>query len=336
MDAAVSVANLRKEFRVKAKRRTFANLWQRKTTQAPSAKAKVFSAVDGITFQIAPGERVAFVGPNGAGKSTTIKMLSGILAPTSGDVSVLGMIPTSERSTLAYSIAAVFGQRSQLWYHLPVRDSWQLLGRIYGIPAKIHQQRLDTLCQKFGVGALADRPVKQLSLGERMRCELIGCFLHAPKVLFLDEPTIGLDVEAKGLMRDLVKDMCTKEGCTLLLTSHDTGDMESVCDRVIIINQGRVVFDGAVAALRRRYVTQKILAVNTYDRDVNWESVALPILERAAHSAKFAVDVQTTNLQEAMTQVLAAAKIVDLVVEDPPMEETIKKIYAATAMSTGA
>lgn len=327
---AVEVRDLRRVFNTARPKRGLRNFWRKREPQG------TFCAVDGINFSIRVGERIAFVGPNGAGKSTTIKMLSGILAPTSGEVRVLGLKPTTERSKLAYSIAAVFGQRSQLWYHLPVIDSWRLLGKIYGVDDKVHQRRLDELCGRFNVRDLALKQVKHLSLGERMRCELIGCFLHAPKVLFLDEPTIGLDVEAKSLMRDLVKDMCAtreggKAGCTLLLTSHDTGDMESVCDRVIMINHGKVVFDDSVDTLRRTFVKEKILSVTTHDANVNWEHVGLPLLEKNIHTAKFRVDIAQCDLQGAMSRVLATARISDIGVGDPPMEETIKKIYASTS-----
>jgi ABC-2 type transport system ATP-binding protein len=184
------------------------------------------------------------------------------------------------------------------------------------------------LVDRFQVQHLATKPVKHLSLGERMRCELIGCFLHAPKVLFLDEPTIGLDVEAKATLRDLIREMCATSGCTLLLTSHDTGDMESVCNRVIMIHHGQVVFDNSVDALRRSFVHEKILSVSSQTKDFAWEALGLPVIEKKTHSAKLRVDTSRQNLQDAIKQVLATGTVSDLTIEDPPMEETIKRIYA--------
>jgi ABC-2 type transport system ATP-binding protein len=207
-------------------------------------------AIDGLSFSIAPGERVAFIGPNGAGKSTTLKVLAGILRPDAGDVRVLGFVPSAERRRLAFQIGTVFGQRSQLWYQLPPRDTFDLLGRVYEIDRGRHRRRIAMLTALFELGGLVDTPVRQLSLGERMRCEIAASLLHSPRLLFLDEPTIGLDVSAKAAIRDLLRTESERERVTLLLTSHDTGDIERVCTRVIVINHGRLLWDGPVAALR--------------------------------------------------------------------------------------
>jgi len=207
-------------------------------------------AIDGLSFSIAAGERVAFIGPNGAGKSTTLKVLAGILRPDAGDVRVLGFVPSAERRRLAFHIGTVFGQRSQLWFQLAPRDTFELLGRVYEIDRRQHRRRVAMLIALFGLDALVDTPVRHLSLGERMRCEIVASLLHSPRLLFLDEPTIGLDVSAKAAIRDLLRTESEREGTTLLLTSHDTGDIERVCGRVIVINHGRLLWDGPVAALR--------------------------------------------------------------------------------------
>src|SRR6185369_11604450 len=176
-------------------------------------------AIDGLSFSIAPGERVAFIGPNGAGKSTTLKVLAGILRPDAGEVRVLDFVPSDERRRLAFHIGTVFGQRSQLWYQLPPRDTFELLGRVYEIDRRRHRRRIDALTSVFEIGPLIDTPVRQLSLGERMRCEIVASLLHSPHMLFLDEPTIGLDVSAKAVIRELLRTESEREGITLLLTS---------------------------------------------------------------------------------------------------------------------
>ena len=323
MVQAIAALGLRKEYRS-----TGRTWWGRRAR--PASDVAPVLAVDDVSFSIERGERVAFIGPNGAGKSTTIKILSGILSRSGGDVTVLGLDPIRDRAQLTQRIAAVFGQRSQLWYHLPVKESWDVLGRIYDTPRATHKARIDDLVARFDAGALANRPVKTLSLGERMRCELIACLLHRPEVLFLDEPTIGLDVEAKGRMRDLVKRMATEDGCTLLLTSHDTGDMESVCDRVIIINQGRIVFDDGVTALRKKYVQERIVSVTTQDEGVDWRGVGLELVESQPYTARFRLELARDDLKTAIQRVLGAVSVSDIAIEDPPMDETIKRIYAAT------
>ena len=217
------------------------------------------NAIDQLSFTIAPGERVAFIGPNGAGKSTTLKVLAGILRPDAGDVRVLGFVPSADRRRLAFQIGTVFGQRSQLWYQLPPRDTFELLGRVYEIDRRLHGRRIDMLTALFELDALVDTPVRHLSLGERMRCEIVASLLHSPRLLFLDEPTIGLDVSAKATIRELLRTESERERVTLLLTSHDTGDIERVCTRVIVINHGRLLWDGAVAALRSAVVGQAAL-----------------------------------------------------------------------------
>ena len=218
-------------------------------------------AVDDLSFSIQPGERVAFIGPNGAGKSTTLKMLAGILQPDTGAARVLGLVPFRQRRQLAFRVGTVFGQRSQLWYQLPPRDTFQLLARVYEIDGAVYRRRLEALISIFGIAPFFDTPVRQLSLGDRMRCEIAASLLHAPAVLFLDEPTIGLDVAAKALIQNLLRDESARDGVTLLLTSHDTGDIEKICDRAIVIQGGRLLWDGPIAELRRRYLTTRRVTV---------------------------------------------------------------------------
>lgn len=235
---AVETENLRKEFVLKQ------GLF-RKTT-------RLVAAVEGISLAVPAGQSVAFIGPNGAGKSTTIKMLTGILKPTSGRASVLGFNPWKERNKLVREIGAVFGQRSQLWLHLPPADSFDLLAEIYGLAKQDYKKRRDMLVERFELGRFLHSPVRKLSLGERMRAEIAASLLHRPRLLLLDEPTIGVDVVARQQLRQLVCEWNKQEGVTVFLTSHDTGDIESVADRVIVINHGVIVLDDSLAALSSR------------------------------------------------------------------------------------
>ena len=232
---AVETDNLRKVFEIKQ------GLLRR--------NAKTVVAVEGISLTVPAGQSVAFIGPNGAGKSTTIKMLTGILKPSSGTASVLGLDPWKQRSKLVRQIGAVFGQRSQLWLHLPPSDSFDLLAEIYGIPKNDYRKRKALLVERFDLGRFLSTPVRKLSLGERMRAEIAASLLHRPQLLLLDEPTIGVDVIARQNLRDLVCEWNREEGVTVFLTSHDTGDIESVADRVIVINHGRVVLDDSLSSV---------------------------------------------------------------------------------------
>jgi ABC-2 type transport system ATP-binding protein len=250
MFIAIEVQELRKTFRARQPRGPGIRA---RLADVVVPRSRDVHAVEGISFRIAAGERVAFIGPNGAGKSTTLKILAGILHPTSGDVTVAGLVPWRDRHELGFAIGTVFGQRSQLWYQLAPRDTLELLARVYELPRPVWRARLDALVHAFELEPLLDRPVRQLSLGERMRCEIAASLLHAPRVLFLDEPTIGLDVTAKATIRELLSRRSREEGTTLLLTSHDSGDIEQVCDRVVIINRGRIVLDATVAELKRRH-----------------------------------------------------------------------------------
>jgi ABC-2 type transport system ATP-binding protein len=292
-------------------------------------------AVDGITFHIEPGERVAFVGPNGAGKSTTIKMLSGILHPTSGSARVLGHVPWRERRPLAYRIGTVFGQRSQLWYHLPAADTFALLARVYERDAGEHRRRLATLVEALQLGAELHKPVRELSLGQRMRCEIVASLLHDPEVVFLDEPTIGLDVAAKAAIRDLLRQQSEREGKTLLFTSHDTGDMESVCDRAIILHRGRVLVDQPLTQLRREHIRRKLLSLNTVEAECE---VALPgvrVLSRRPHQLELELDLGVVHVEQVVAHVMQHARLHDLTVSDPPMDQIILELYGRASAGAG-
>jgi ABC-2 type transport system ATP-binding protein len=285
-------------------------------------------AVDCLTFAIAPGERVAFIGPNGAGKSTTLKILAGILHPDEGQALVLGLVPSRQRHALAFHIGTVFGQRSQLWYQLPPRDTFELLGRVYEMDRAEHRRRMAVLASMFELGAVVDTPVRQLSLGERMRCEIAASLLHSPRLLFLDEPTIGLDVSAKAAIRELLRTESEQRGVTLLLTSHDTGDMERVCERVIVIHRGRLLWDGAIAQLRRSYLKTKRVTVWSEAEHLALAMPGVRLLSSGSYRTELEVALEITSLGRVVDAVLRQGAVHDLAVEDAPLDAVIRALYA--------
>lgn len=255
MKTAISVQNLSKTFRIEEKAEGFSG--RMKSLFHPEYRE--VDAVSNVSFELAKSEKVAFLGPNGAGKSTTIKMLAGILSPTSGNISVAGLDPSKERSKLVYRIGAVFGQTSRLWYHLSPRDSFELLAKLYEIPDDVAKKRIAFLVDAFEIGEFYSSPVRKLSLGQRMRAEVAASLVHNPEIVFLDEPTIGLDMVAKQKLRDVINQVNKESGTTILLTSHDIGDVEHVCDRVIIVNHGKIVSDGPLERLKKEHVKTKVV-----------------------------------------------------------------------------
>ncbi len=292
-----------------------------------SPKKRAIPAIQDLTFSINAGERVAFIGPNGAGKSTTIKMLTGILYPTSGMVSVMGLVPWKQRHELGYKIGTVFGQRSQLWYHLPPSDTFALLAKIYEIEPRAFNIRLHELTELFSIVHLLNKPVRQLSLGERMRCELVASLLHNPKILFLDEPTIGLDINAKLMIRDLLNRLSKEHGTTLFLTSHDTADIEQVCDRVIVLDHGTIIWDSSLKELKRTYLKRKRLTFLTEAEGLDLRLPGLIVLENQPYHFSCEVDVTQTPIDQVIQEALRKTSVKDLTIEDPSMEEVIRLLY---------
>ncbi|MEA3340725.1 MAG: ATP-binding cassette domain-containing protein [Chloroflexota bacterium] len=284
-------------------------------------------AVKGVTFTVEKGERVAFIGPNGAGKSTTIKILVGILHPTSGQAQVLGKTPWRDRQKLAYEIGTVFGQKSQLWYHLPPEDSFELLARIYELDMATYRQRMARLVELFEIGDYLRSPVRKLSLGERMRCEIAASLLHHPRILFLDEPTIGLDVVVKQRIRDLILELNRQEGVTIFLTSHDAGDVEILCKRVMVINHGEVIYDGKVSTLRRDYIHTKTVSLKLGEPWQGFDSAGVQVLKHKGYGVKLEVDTGVVPIKEVVGRLLAQYAIADINVDNPPMEKIIARIY---------
>ena len=293
-------------------------------------------AVDRLSFSIAPGERVAFIGPNGAGKSTTLKMLAGILRPDAGEARVLGLVPSRQRRQLAFQLGTVFGQRSQLWYQLPPRDTFELLGRVYEIDRGVHRRRLEALTSVFALGAFFDTPVRQLSLGERMRCEIAASLLHAPRLLFLDEPTIGLDVSAKATIQTLLRAESDRDGVTLLLTSHDTGDMEKICDRVIVIHGGRLLWDGSIADLRRQYLTSKRITLWSESECLALALPGVRVISSGAYRTEVEVALDVTSVGHVVDAALKQGAVRDLAIEDAPLDVVIRALYASAETGRAA
>ena len=285
-------------------------------------------AIKNISFQIEAGERVAFIGPNGAGKSTTLKILSGILCPSRGHASVAGFVPWKDRQNLAHEIGLVFGQRSQLWYHLPVRQSFDLLGKIYGLDIAHYQAQLARLSAAMRLDALLDQPVKSLSLGQRMRCEIAASLLHGPKVLFLDEPTIGLDVTTKAELRQHLRRLSEENGTTIILTSHDTADIEEICNRVILINHGEKLLDMGLKAMRQNYLRQKLLVFTTAEETPRLDLPHAVKITTEAHKLYIEIDPNLTPVAQVIGQALNILMIHDIAVGDVPLEDVIKHIYA--------
>src|SRR3989344_1471702 len=254
MIQSIVISNLSKKFTFPVKSASagwFKNMF--------SPEIRTVAAVDDISFSVAKGERIAFIGPNGAGKSTTIKMLTGILFPTSRKSSILGLNPAKDRKKLAYQIGTVFGQRSQLLPNLPLTDSLEFFGVMYDLGGKQIQKRIEELTELFNLSPFIDQPVRKLSLGQRMRAEVAAALIHKPKIILLDEPTIGLDVVAKKSLRDLLLEINQKEETTIFLTSHDVGDIESLCNRTIIINHGTIIKDLPTDELAKTFVYEKYI-----------------------------------------------------------------------------
>lgn len=319
----IEVNDLTKIFELKQKR---PGLWG-SVASLFTQQTKKNTVVDHISFSVEPGELLAFIGPNGAGKSTTIKMLTGILYPTSGKISVLGLDPAENRQKLAYNIGSVFGQRSQLWYHLCPLDTYNLLSRLYELDQAKYKTRLDFLVESFEIKHLLHIPVRKLSLGQRMRCEIIASLLHQPKIIFLDEPTIGLDVIAKQQIREVINFLNKEEKVTIFLTSHDAGDIEALADRTIVINYGKIIFDGKTEDLRKNYISTKIIEFVTDETFENFNFNNGKIIEKTKHAIKIEIEHTKTNLDELLSYATNNFNLKDINIYEPPMEEIISHIY---------
>lgn len=287
---------------------------------------KNFEAVKNISFEISDGEIVGFVGPNGAGKSTTIKMLTGIVHPTEGKMNVLGLDPTKDRKALGYKIGCMFGQKSSLWMHLPAIDTYRLLGAIYDIPKKELEERIQELVELFSLQEIANIPVRKLSLGQRMICEIAAVMLHKPDILFLDEPTIGLDIVVKEKVRKAILDTNKKYNTTIFLTSHDLGDIEKLCDRIIIIDRGTIIKDEDIESLKHEYLSEKFITI-MYDKDIEDVEFEYPVTSKMENKIMLKVDTKKITISEILQKFMKYGNIIDLEALALPLEEVIYDIY---------
>ena len=283
-------------------------------------------AVEDVSFSVEKGEIVAFIGPNGAGKSTTIKMLTGIIQPTDGKIEVAGYNPSKDRKKLAYKIGCMFGQKSQLYMHLTVRDSYKLLCSIYDLDSKQAEEKIEEIASLFKIHDLLDRVVRKLSLGQRMICEIAGSILHNPEIIFLDEPTIGLDIFAKARIREIIKKMNEEKGTTIFLTSHDIGDVEALCNRIIIINNGTIVTDSTIDELKSKYLSSKVVKIS-YDSDIVCKKIEYNVQKLEHNQVELVIDTNRENIGEALAYFTSLGNIVDIQISSTPLEEVIKKIY---------
>ncbi|MGH1352348.1 MAG: ABC transporter ATP-binding protein [Methyloligellaceae bacterium] len=294
----------------------------------PMQNGNEFKAVDAISFSVSAGECVAFIGPNGAGKSTSLKMLTGILYPTDGRANVVGMTPWENRQKLAYKIGIVFGQRSQLLYNFPVKESFNLIGKIYDVTSADLKKRITHLVDILRIEHLVEQPVKSLSLGQRMRCEIASSLLHRPGILFLDEPTIGLDVTAKALLREHLRHLAEAEDTTIILTSHDTGDIEEICQRVILINHGKILIDKPLKDLRSEFLSSKLITLVTDEENPEADFIGAQIISRQPHRLTISVDQTLHPINEVVTEALRTLSVRDMSIENAPLEGIIRNLYA--------
>ena len=310
----ICVKNLQKTFKIKA-----SGFFKAK-------KVTNVNAVENVSFEVEKGEIVAFIGPNGAGKSTTIKMLTGIIQPSGGQIEVAGFNPSKQRKQLAYHVGCMFGQKSQLYMHLTVRDSYKLLCSIYDLNEEQAEKKIAEISQMFKIEELLDRVVRKLSLGQRMICEIAGSILHEPEIIFLDEPTIGLDIFAKARIRQIIKKMNEEKGTTIFLTSHDLGDVEALCDRIIIINNGTIVTDSTLENLKANYLSEKVIKIS-YDKYVTQSQFEYPVEKVEHNQIELKADTNKVQMGELLSYFTSIGNITDIQIESTPLEEVIKKLY---------
>jgi len=310
---------------------------------------RTVKAVDKIAFEIGRGEMVGYIGPNGAGKSTTIKMLTGILVPTSGEISSNGFVPWRQRAAYVKTIGVVFGQRTQLWWDIAVIESFKLLRRIYDVSQRDFDERMELFHQVLALGDFLHTPVRKLSLGQRMRCDLAAALLHNPPILFLDEPTIGLDVVAKDHIRQFLRAINERYHTTVLLTTHDLDDIEELCRRIMIIDRGTLLFDGPLAGLKERLLRTKQIKFILRDGEQAQRLTSLEAALNVAHSngalqfefvdeltRRIVFDRRRVSSSDLIRQILSAVEVRDFVIEDEPIEEIVKRIYAGEVLKEPA
>ncbi len=335
MRSMIEVRNLVRDYKITKKREGVSG----GLVDLIKPRKDILRAVDDVSFDIDSGELVGYIGANGAGKSTTIKMLTGILTPTSGTVSVGGLVPWKNRLQYTRHIGAVFGQRTQLWWDLAVVESFQLLKKIYEVDETTYNKQMGVFNDLLSINEFLHQPVRKLSLGQRMRCDLAAALLHQPKVLFLDEPTIGLDVVAKDSVRRFLKDIRENQGVTIILTTHDLGDIEQLCKRIIIIDQGVVHFDGLLDSLRRqtghRVCLTVDLATDLHSTELCKLTEGLPVQWETSDGLHHQVEFNRNEVPaaEVIKRLVNALTVSDLHLAEPPIEEIVAQIYRSNSQA---
>lgn len=323
----IEVSNLNKTFKIKEKEKGIRG--SIKSILKP--KYKIINAIDNISFSVEKSEVLAFIGPNGAGKSTTIKMLTGILYPSSGDILVNNINPSKERKKLAYKIGTVFGQKEQLWMHLTPYDNFKFFGAIYDLPNDEVEIRIEELKNTFDLHDFINTPVRNLSLGQRIRCEIVAALIHKPDILFLDEPTIGLDPVVKENIRKLIKKMNKELGTTIFLTSHDIGDIEKLCKRVIIVNKGKIIMDSTMNNLKYHYLNKKIIEVKLKEKVNLGNQEGITIIKDKGTNIKIEIDSTIHGISDVL-KLFDTDKIIDINISNIPLENIITSIYKNTKL----
>jgi len=320
----IKVKNLSKKFKTLKRKPGFKGA----LTNLFSRDYKIIKALQNISFKIKEGEFVGIIGPNGAGKSTLIKTLTGILIPDKGEVKVFDLIPYKQRQKYTKNIGVVFGQRTQLWWDLPVKDSFELIKAIYNIPEDIYKKNLKKFSDILDIKEYLSTPVRKLSLGQRMRCDLAASLIYEPGIVYLDEPTIGLDVEAKHRIRQFLKEL-NKSGTTVILTTHDMDDIEELCPRIIIIDKGKKIYDGPIDQIKKIFGKERTLVIDFYgditNGKFNWKGVKL--IEKEGDIVKLLINTNKTSVSGIIKRILSKWSVQDISIEEPQIEEIIRKIY---------
>ncbi|EKE21460.1 MAG: hypothetical protein ACD_7C00236G0001 [uncultured bacterium] len=320
----ISVKNLCKNFKVPQKTDGFLDSLSSFFSKSYDLK----KAINNISFEIEKGEIIGFIGPNGAGKSTTIKILTGIISPSSGEIYVMNKIPWKNRKATVSEIGVVFGQRTQLWWDLPVIESFDLLKKIYKVDDNIYKKKLSNLIEILEVENLLKIPVRQLSLGQKMRCDLVASLIHSPKILFLDEPTIGLDAVSKLTIRDYLNVLNKEYNLTVFLTTHDMDDIEALCKRIVIINEGEIFFDGSLSLMRRKISNERFISIDLKNKDEKIHDFKeAKIISRNENKVIFSFDPEKIRPQDLITEITQKHEIYDLFIENPSIEQLIAKLY---------
>ena len=329
MSKIIEFKEISKDFKIsvkkKSKKKSFINLFRR--------EKKIINALSNVSFEIEEGDIVGYIGPNGAGKSTTIKIMSGILTPTSGECSIMGQTPWKDRRKYVKNIGVVFGQRSQLWWDVPIIDSFELLKDIYKIPTAEYEETLNSLINALNLKELLNRPLRQLSLGQKMKCELAGSLLHRPKVLFLDEPTIGLDAVTKLAVRDFVKKINKEWGTTIILTTHDMSDIDALTNKIILIGRGQILYQGSFSAIKEKYDHIKEIEVEFAQE---YEKIELDGYDVISHERNMATlknkENSTFHVKEFFNKITNKYEVVDFQVNSISVDEILAKLYKELAL----